>query len=236
MVSSQFNTLNGNSSQKPFLNQLLLPSCPPDLLPSDYVDFEFSDVFGPAPVGASIALSSEKPGNLVVAPGSSEKVYNDDSSVIQIRSHSLRAPTTYIDQSLALSKLKLHETGDALELLDEGFRETQKELEEHSVNNAAVKENNLQLNNCYMNHQAIGVEDFEVLKVVGQGAFGKVYQVSRAGTSEIYAMKVMRKDKIMQRNHAEYVKSERDILTKVDHPFIVRLRYSFQVILLPEQS
>ncbi|MBL1680396.1 hypothetical protein ELD14_28905, partial [Klebsiella pneumoniae] len=32
----------------------------------------------------------------------------------------------------------------------------------------------------------------------------------------------------MEKNHAEYMKAERDILTKVDHPFVVQLRYSFQ--------
>lgn len=53
----------------------------------------------------------------------------------------------------------------------------------------------------------------------------------RSDSSEIYAMKVMRKEKVMEKNHAEFMKSERDILTKVDHPFIVQLRYSFQVIL-----
>ncbi|XP_047307233.1 serine/threonine-protein kinase AtPK2/AtPK19-like [Impatiens glandulifera] len=74
----------------------------------------------------------------------------------------------------------------------------------------------------------VGLEDFDVMKVVGQGAFGKVFQVRKRGTSEIYAMKVMRKDKIMERNHAEYMKAERDILTKIQHPFIVQLRYSFQ--------
>lgn len=236
MVSSQFSTLNGNCSQKPFLNNLLLPSGPRDLLP-DYVDFEFSDVFGPAPVEASIAVGSEKPGNLVAAQDSSENIYNDPS-VIRVRSHSLLAPTTSIIQSLELSKLTLHEAGDALDLVEEVHRETQKELMEDSVKNTAVEKNNLQVNDHCLNHQnqTIGVEDFEVLKVVGQGAFGKVYQVRRTGTSEIYAMKVMRKDKIMQRNHAEYVKSERDILTKVEHAFIVRLRYSFQVIFFPEQS
>ncbi|KAK7356765.1 hypothetical protein VNO80_16041 [Phaseolus coccineus] len=46
---------------------------------------------------------------------------------------------------------------------------------------------------------------------------GKVYQVRRAGSSEMYAMKVMRKDKIIERNHVEYVKSERDILTKTKY-------------------
>ena len=77
--------------------------------------------------------------------------------------------------------------------------------------------------------RGVGPEDFEILKVVGEGAFGKVYQVRRIGTCEIYAMKVMRKDRILERNHAEYMNSEREILTKLDHPFIVRLRYSFQV-------
>ncbi|EXB22551.1 hypothetical protein L484_002905 [Morus notabilis] len=41
-------------------------------------------------------------------------------------------------------------------------------------------------------------------------------------------MKVMRKDGIMEKNHAEYMKAERDILTIIDHPFVVMLRYSFQ--------
>lgn len=41
-------------------------------------------------------------------------------------------------------------------------------------------------------------------------------------------MKVMRKDRIMEKNHAEYIKAERDIMTRIEHPFIVQLRYSFQ--------
>ena len=42
-------------------------------------------------------------------------------------------------------------------------------------------------------------------------------------------MKIMRKDTITKKNHVDYMKAERDILTKVVHPFIVQLRYSFQV-------
>nr|GMC63770.1 serine/threonine-protein kinase AtPK2/AtPK19-like [Ipomoea batatas] len=66
------------------------------------------------------------------------------------------------------------------------------------------------------------------MKVVGEGAFGRVFQVQKIDTSEIFAMKVMRKDKILKKNHAEYMIAERAILTKIDHPFIVQLRYSFQ--------
>jgi p70 ribosomal S6 kinase len=41
-------------------------------------------------------------------------------------------------------------------------------------------------------------------------------------------MKVMRKDRILERRHGEYVRAERDALTAVVHPYIVTLRYSFQ--------
>lgn len=74
----------------------------------------------------------------------------------------------------------------------------------------------------------VGPSDFELLRVVGQGAFGKVFQVRKLSDGKIFAMKVMRKDRILERNHLHYLKGERDILTAVLHPFIVTLRYSFQ--------
>lgn len=74
----------------------------------------------------------------------------------------------------------------------------------------------------------VSPKDFEILRVVGQGAFGKVFQVRHTTTQRLYAMKVMRKGKIMERDHAEYVKAERDLLTAVLHPYIVTLRFSFQ--------
>lgn len=75
----------------------------------------------------------------------------------------------------------------------------------------------------------LGPEDFELLRVVGQGAFGKVFQVRKRDTREVFAMKVMRKDRILEKSHGEYVRAERDALTSVVHPYIVTLRYSFQV-------
>ena len=42
-------------------------------------------------------------------------------------------------------------------------------------------------------------------------------------------MKVMRKDKVLAKNHSEYMRQERDILTHIDYPFIVKMHYSFQV-------
>ena len=77
-------------------------------------------------------------------------------------------------------------------------------------------------------HRRLGPNDFDLLRVVGQGAFGKVFQVRKRDTGEVFAMKVMRKDRIIERDHGEYVRAERDALTAVVHPYIVTLRYSFQ--------
>ena len=85
----------------------------------------------------------------------------------------------------------------------------------------------------------VGPSDFEILRLVGRGAFGKVFLVRKKRKEiddgeeremEIFAMKVMRKETVIKKNHVEYMKAERDILTKITHPFIVQLRYSFQVI------
>eukprot|EP00200_Dunaliella_tertiolecta_P003728 CAMPEP_0202360384 /NCGR_PEP_ID=MMETSP1126-20121109/13346_1 /ASSEMBLY_ACC=CAM_ASM_000457 /TAXON_ID=3047 /ORGANISM="Dunaliella tertiolecta, Strain CCMP1320" /LENGTH=747 /DNA_ID=CAMNT_0048954081 /DNA_START=226 /DNA_END=2469 /DNA_ORIENTATION=- len=71
-------------------------------------------------------------------------------------------------------------------------------------------------------------QDFEMLRVVGQGAFGKVLQVQHKATGAVHAMKIMKKERILQKDHSEYVRSERDVLTSVVHPYIVNLRCSFQ--------
>ncbi|KAM0050564.1 putative protein kinase AGC-Pl family [Helianthus debilis subsp. tardiflorus] len=137
---------------------------------------------------------------------STETIY-DDPVVICNRSHSLVGPMPRVSHLLNLKKLTICETEEL-----EDFNDVAVEGVEESCEKV----------------QSVGLEDFEVMKVVGQGAFGKVYQVRKKDNLEIYAMKVVRKDKIVEKNHAEYMKAERDILTKVDHPFIVQLRYSFQ--------
>ena len=60
----------------------------------------------------------------------------------------------------------------------------------------------------------------------------QVFQVRLKSTGRVYAMKVMRKDRILERDHCDYIKAERDVLTAVLHPYIVALRYSFQVLAL----
>lgn len=71
---------------------------------------------------------------------------------------------------------------------------------------------------------------FELLKVLGEGSFGKVFLVRKiVGTDagSLYAMKVLRKASLRVRDRHRS-KMERNILVDVEHPFIVKLHYAFQ--------
>ncbi|CAI9116362.1 OLC1v1017484C1 [Oldenlandia corymbosa var. corymbosa] len=87
--------------------------------------------------------------------------------------------------------------------------------------------NDLSLNNNTNNNDvAMEFDDFEVLKLVGVGGFGRVYQVRKIDTSEIFAIKVTRKNKAaIVRAEEEY-----EILSKLEnqHPFIIHLSCSYK--------
>lgn len=74
----------------------------------------------------------------------------------------------------------------------------------------------------------VGLEDFDLLKVLGRGSFGKVMLIRKKDTKMIYAMKVLRKEAIIARNQVQHTKTERNILQVIDHPNIVKLHYAFQ--------
>ncbi|KAJ1726119.1 hypothetical protein LPJ61_005408 [Coemansia biformis] len=75
----------------------------------------------------------------------------------------------------------------------------------------------------------VTVDDFDVLKLIGKGGYGKVYLVQHKRTRRHYAMKVLGKASIlMQRRQITFTMTERSILSEVQHPFIVKLFYAFQ--------
>ncbi|KAG1714895.1 Ribosomal protein S6 kinase alpha-2 [Nymphon striatum] len=79
-------------------------------------------------------------------------------------------------------------------------------------------------------HDKADPSQFELLKVLGQGSFGKVFLVRKIYGTDIgtlYAMKVLRKATLKVRDRLR-TKMERNILAEVSHPFVVRLHYAFQ--------
>jgi serine/threonine protein kinase len=73
-----------------------------------------------------------------------------------------------------------------------------------------------------------GTRDFKAIAVLGRGAYSKIVQVQDKKTKEVYAMKVLRKNDVIQSRHVRHVMAERNILKVCAHPFIVKLYYSFQ--------
>uniref|UniRef100_A0A6B2L7Y0 Protein kinase domain-containing protein n=1 Tax=Arcella intermedia TaxID=1963864 RepID=A0A6B2L7Y0_9EUKA len=71
-------------------------------------------------------------------------------------------------------------------------------------------------------------EDFNVLKTIGEGTYGKVYQVEDKNTKRIYAMKVLKKSHLLKKRAITCTITEKDILKQVRHPLIIKLYSTFQ--------
>ncbi|KDP31171.1 hypothetical protein JCGZ_11547 [Jatropha curcas] len=205
-----------SNSQKKNLHSVLssnlkkLTITPPNPDP----DFDFSEVFGPLTPHPNQSYSPS------TSTSTSSSAFIGDPPVIHNRSHSFVGPSPRYTLSCSLP-FQIQE--EDLEIGNEN------DIEEDDDKKGKKSE---EVSSC---SPKIGPSDFEILRVVGRGAFGKVFQVRKKGSDcgdgdgdGIYAMKVMRKDTIIKKNHVDYMKAERDILTKVVHPYIVQLCYSFQ--------
>uniref|UniRef100_A0ACB8G549 Ribosomal protein S6 kinase alpha-5 n=1 Tax=Sphaerodactylus townsendi TaxID=933632 RepID=A0ACB8G549_9SAUR len=81
--------------------------------------------------------------------------------------------------------------------------------------------------------EKVGIENFELLKVLGTGAYGKVFlvrKISGHDAGKLYAMKVLKKATIIQKaKTTEHTKTERQVLEHIrQSPFLVTLHYAFQ--------
>eukprot|EP00475_Leptophrys_vorax_P004152 TRINITY_DN1247_c0_g1_i3.p1 TRINITY_DN1247_c0_g1~~TRINITY_DN1247_c0_g1_i3.p1 ORF type:complete len:486 (-),score=145.77 TRINITY_DN1247_c0_g1_i3:133-1590(-) len=76
--------------------------------------------------------------------------------------------------------------------------------------------------------EKVSLKDFSVLKLLGKGAFGEVYQVKKKDSGNVYAMKILSKQFIADNQKIEHTMVERTILAVFDNPFIMTLRFAFQ--------
>lgn len=71
--------------------------------------------------------------------------------------------------------------------------------------------------------------DFEFLRVLGRGSFGKVFLARRYSSQKLYAVKVLDKRAVVRRNETQHIMAERNVLRRNQaHPFLVSLHSSFQ--------
>ncbi|KAB2011899.1 hypothetical protein ES319_D09G051700v1 [Gossypium barbadense] len=71
------------------------------------------------------------------------------------------------------------------------------------------------------------IEDFEIIKPISRGAFGRVFLARKRATGDLFAIKVLKKADMIRKNAVESILAERNILISVRNPFVVRFFYSF---------
>jgi serine/threonine protein kinase len=74
-----------------------------------------------------------------------------------------------------------------------------------------------------MSNTNIHIDLFEIITTLGYGTFGRVKLVRLKNTREVFALKIMKKIDIIKQKQVDHIKSEKEILMELDHPFIVSL-------------
>ncbi|KAI8621330.1 kinase-like domain-containing protein [Chytriomyces sp. MP71] len=73
-----------------------------------------------------------------------------------------------------------------------------------------------------------GIHDFEIMKPISRGAFGKVYLAKKTATQDLFAIKILKKEDMIRKNMMSQVRAEHKALTLSRNPFVVKLFYAFQ--------
>jgi protein-serine/threonine kinase len=89
-----------------------------------------------------------------------------------------------------------------------------------------MKESIMEMND--QNSNSDSLTNYEFLRFVGAGGFADVFLARRKKSSKLFAIKKISKEKIIQNNLKRYVYSERNIMIKLRHPFIVEAEGMFQ--------
>ncbi|CAK9311223.1 unnamed protein product [Citrullus colocynthis] len=97
--------------------------------------------------------------------------------------------------------------------------------EESSVEDDTVR--SLRASPVNTSKDRTSIEDFEIIKPISRGAYGRVFLARKRATGDLFAIKVLKKADMIRKNAVESILAERNILISVRNPFVVRFFYSF---------
>lgn len=75
---------------------------------------------------------------------------------------------------------------------------------------------------------SLGLKAFDIEKLIGRGSYAKVFLVTKKSNGKQYAMKVLKKSQMENEKDVIRLFNEKEIIKEIDHPFIVKLHYTFQ--------
>ena len=132
------------------------------------------------------------------------------------------AAKKYIERKYNLIKLKRVENNILIEKLKSSDLPESKKLEIiNDINQQEIKINQKKL-------EKMSASNYESLSIIGRGAFGEVHICREKKTGEIVAIKKIKKEILFNKNQIKHTLDEQDFLSKVDSPWIIKLKSSFQ--------
>ncbi|KAG8389194.1 hypothetical protein BUALT_Bualt02G0203600 [Buddleja alternifolia] len=136
------------------------------------------------------------------------------------------AAKQYIENHYKEQKKNLQERRERRDLLERKLADA--DVSEEDQNNLLKFLEKKETEYMRLQRHKMGADDFELLTMIGKGAFGEVRICREKTTGHVYAMKKLKKSEMLRRGQVEHVKAERNLLAEVDSNCIVKLYCSFQ--------
>ncbi|XP_021768821.1 serine/threonine-protein kinase tricorner-like isoform X1 [Chenopodium quinoa] len=151
---------------------------------------------------------------------------SDDETPSNVTQQRVAAAKQYIEKHYKEQMKNLQERKERRSVLERKLADA--DVSEEDQNNLLKFLEKKETEYMRLQRHKMGADDFELLTMIGKGAFGEVRICREKTTDHVYAMKKLKKSEMLRRGQVEHVKAERNLLAEVDSNCIVKLYCSFQ--------
>lgn len=150
----------------------------------------------------------------------------DEAALSSVTKQKVAAAKQYIENHYKEQRKNLQERKERRTILERKLADA--DVSEEDQNNLLKFLEKKETEYMRLQRHKMGVDDFELLTMIGKGAFGEVRVCREKTSGHVYAMKKLKKSEMLRRGQVEHVKAERNLLAEVDSNCIVKLYCSFQ--------
>ncbi|KAG7260762.1 hypothetical protein CRUP_000201 [Coryphaenoides rupestris] len=139
-------------------------------------------------------------------------------------------PNTFIIRCLQWTTVieRTFHWAEAIQMVAESLAKQEEEGNLCSPASQMENVNEEEMDTSISHHKRKTMKDFDYLKLLGKGTFGKVILVKEKASGTYYAMKILKKEVIIAKDEVAHTLTESRVLKNTRHPFLTSLKYSFQ--------